>query len=171
MPGRDIREALEKVAQAIAAEPGKASTKGAPATARLLDGLRCEVTGPNGEALVTDMPVAMGGGGTAPNPGWLFRASLASCTTTAVALRAAMLGVRLRTLEVTVESTADLRGNLGLDDKVSAGLSSLATRVRIGADDLSEDELRQIVQWGEARSPMTCTVRDSPAPLLSLEVV
>lgn len=171
MPGPDIREALEKVARAIAAEPGKASTKGAPATARLLDGLRCEVTGPNGEALVTDMPVAMGGGGAAPNPGWLFRASLASCTTTAVALRAAMLGVRLRTLEVTVESMADLRGNLGLDDKVSAGLSSLATRVRIGADDLSEDELRQIVQWGEAHSPMTCTVRDSPAPTLSVEVV
>ena len=170
MPGADIREALERIARAIAAEPGKASTKGAPATARLLDGLRCEVTGPNGEALITDMPVAMGGGGAAPNPGWLFRASLASCTATAVALRAAMLGVRLKTLEVTVESMADLRGNLGLDDKVSAGLSSLATRVRIRGENASEEELRELVRWGEAHSPMTCTVRDSPAPTLSVEL-
>jgi uncharacterized OsmC-like protein len=170
MPGPHIREALDRVARAIAAEPGKASTKGVPATARLVAGLQCEVTGPNGEAIVTDMPAAMGGGGAGPNPGWLFRASLASCTSTAIAMRAAMLGLHLSTLEVTVESTADLRGNLGLDDRVSAALSSLSTRVRIGAEDATEEELRQLVDWGQGHSPMTCTVRDAPRMSLSVEL-
>ena len=108
---------------------------------------------------------------SAPNPGWLFRASLASCTTTAIAMRAAMLGLRLTTLEVTVESTADVRGNLGLDDAISAGLSSLTTRVKIGAAGVPEDQLRQLVQWGEIHSPMTCTVRNSPAYSLVVDVV
>lgn len=171
MSGTSIREALEKVTRAIADQPGKARSKGAPATSRLLDGFRCEIHGPNGEVMLTDMPTTMGGGGSAPNPGWLFRASLASCTTTAIAMRAAMLGLRLTTLEVTVGSTADLRGNLGLDDRISAGLSSLATLVRIGAENASEDQLRQLVQWGEKHSPMTCTVRDPPEYSLIVEVV
>lgn len=171
MSGTSIREAIEKVSRVIAEQPEKAKSKGVPATARLLDGLRCEVKGPNGEALATDMPTTMGGGGSAPNPGWLFRASLASCTTTAIAMRAAMLGLRLTTLEVTVESTADVRGNLGLDSQISAGLSSLSTRVKIGAADASEDQLRQLVQWGENHSPMTCTVRNSPAYSLIVDVV
>lgn len=171
MSGTSIREALEKVSRVVIEQPEKAKSKGAPATARLLDGLRCEVKGPNGEALITDMPATMGGGGSAPNPGWLFRASLASCTTTAIAMRAAMLGVRLTTLEATVESTADVRGNLGLDDEVSAGLSSLTTRVKIGAEDVPADQLRQLVEWGEGHSPMTCTVRNSPTYSLVVEVV
>lgn len=166
-----IREAIEKVGRAVMEQPEKARSKGVPATSRLLDGLRCEVKGPNGEALLTDMPATMGGGGSAPNPGWLFRASLASCTTTAIAMRAAMLGLRLTTLEVTVESTADVRGNLGLDDAISAGLSSLTTRVKIGAAGVPEDQLRQLVQWGEIHSPMTCTVRNSPAYSLVVDVV
>ena len=171
MSGTRIREAIEKVSRVVMEQPEKARSKGVPATARLLDGLRCEVKGPNGEALVTDMPTTMGGGGSAPNPGWLFRASLASCTTTAIAMRAAMVGLRLTTLEVTVESTSDVRGNLGLDDEISAGLSSLSTRVKIGAAEVSEDQLRHIVQWGETHSPMTCTVRNSPTYSLIVEVV
>ena len=48
-----IREAIEKVGRALMEQPEKARSKGVPATSRLLDGLRCEVKGPNGEALLT----------------------------------------------------------------------------------------------------------------------
>lgn len=44
-------------------------------------------------------------------------------------MRAARLGVKLETLEVTVDSDSDNRGLLGLDDRVSAGLLSLRTKV------------------------------------------
>ena len=166
-----IRDAIEKTSKVITEQPEKARSKNAPATARLLDGLRCEVTGPKGETVYTDMPPAMGGAASAPNPGWLLRASLASCTATAIAMRAAKLGVSLTTLEVTVESISDNRGILGLDDKISAGLSSIATRVRIGARDVSPDRLRELAEWGDGHSPVACTARSSPGYALEIEVV
>jgi uncharacterized OsmC-like protein len=165
-----IRDAIEKTSRFIAEQPEKARSKNAPATARLLDGLRCEVTGPKGETVHTDMPPAMGGAASAPNPGWFLRAAMASCTATAIAMRAAKLGVDLTTLEVTVESTSDNRGILGLDDKVSAGLSSIATRVRIGARNVPPDRLRDLAQWGDEHSPVACTARSSPGYALEVEI-
>jgi hypothetical protein len=49
-----ISDALGKMSDAIAADPAKAHAKAAPATARLLEGLRCEVAGPKGEMILTD---------------------------------------------------------------------------------------------------------------------
>ena len=72
-----VREAIEKLGAAISADPAKARGKNASATARLVEGLECEVTGPHGQRLATDMPPAMGGKASAPNPGWLLRSALA----------------------------------------------------------------------------------------------
>lgn len=166
-----IREALENLSSLIAEQPQKARAKNVPATARLLEGLRCEVKGPNGETVHTDMPPAVGGAASAPAPGWLLRAALASCTATTIAMRAAKLGVRLTSLEVTVETSSDNRGMLGLDDKVSAGLSPVTTRVRIGASDVAADQLRELAEWGDHHSPIACTTRSSPDYSLEVEVV
>jgi uncharacterized OsmC-like protein len=171
MSTASIREAIEKTSRTLTEQPEKARSKNVPATARLLDGLRCEVTGPNGETSRTDMPPAMGGTASAPNPAWFLRAALASCTATAIAMRAAKLDVNLTTLEVTVESYSDNRGILGLDDKISAGLSSLATRVKIGASDASADRLRELAEWGDCHSPVACTARIPPSYALEIEVV
>ena len=166
-----IRDAMEKTSRVIAEQPEKARSKNVPATARLLDGLRCEVMGPNGETVQTDMPQAMGGAASAPAPGWLLRAALASCTATVIAMRAAKLGLSLSSLEVTVESNSDNRGILGLDDKVSAGLSSITTRVRIGARDVSPEQLRELAEWGDGHSPVACTARNIPDFAFEVEVV
>jgi len=166
-----IRDALENLSMLIAEQPEKARAKNVPATARVLEGLRCEVIGPNGETVHTDMPLAVGGSASAPAPGWLLRASLASCTATVIAMRAAKLGVSLTTLEVTVESASDNRGMLGLDDKISAGLSPITSRVKIGARDLAADDLRELAEWGDHHSPIACTTRSSPSYSLEVEVV
>jgi uncharacterized OsmC-like protein len=164
-----VRAALETLRDRI--EAGSASAaKHAPATARLIDGLRCAVDGPQGASLMTDMASAMGGGASAPAPGWLLRASLASCTATSIAMRAASLGVELATLEVTVESAGDLRGLLGLDG-VSAGYASIAARVRIAATGTSAAELREIVEWADRHSPIPCTARGSPRYALDVEIL
>ena len=163
-----VREAIDQLSAAIAADPAKARAKSAPATARLTEGLRCELQGPYNERLVTDMPPAMGGGASAPNPGWLMRGAVASCTATVIAMRAAKLGVALSTLEVTVESDSDLRGILGLDDSVSAR-HALRMKVKVGAPSASADALRDIVAWAEAHSPVTCTI--GKPPRLEIEVV
>ena len=72
---------------------------------------------------------SVGGTATAPSPGWLLRAAEASCVTTLIAMRAAVLGVTLETVEVTVDSELDDRGMLGMDD---AGSVRSAVRPRAG---------------------------------------
>lgn len=166
-----INAALGNIGDVITANPEKARAKGAPATARLQDGLRCEVTGPKGETVHTDMPPAMGGSASAPSPGWFFRGAIASCTATTIAMRAARLGVQLKLLEVTVESESDNRGLLGLDDQVSAGFSGMRLIVRIGADGVDSAQLRGLVEWGDAHSPVSCSVRKSPVISLDVQIV
>jgi len=165
-----VREAIERLGAAVVAEPAKAKAKNVPATARVTEGLKCEVTGPNKERVVTDMPSPMGGGGSAPNPAWFLRAGMASCAATVIAMRAAKLGVALTTLEVTVESDSDLRGLLGLDERVSAGLNPMRTKVRISGD-AEPQALRALVEWAEAHSPVGCTVKNAAACSLDIEVV
>lgn len=166
-----IREAIENVSAAISTDPSKARSKNAPATARLTAGLQCEISGPHNERLVTDMPPAMGGMASGPNPGWLLRGALASCTATVIAMRAAKLGMVLSSLEVTVESDSDNRGILGLDEDVSAGLASVRMKVKIGAPEASPATLREIVAWADAHSPVGCTMRQAPGCSLDVEVV
>lgn len=165
-----IREAIETLSAAITADPGKAAARHAPATARLTEGLQCTLSGPHGERVLTDMPPAMGGAASGPNPGWLLRGALASCTATVIAMRAAKLGIRLDTLEVIVESEGDNRGLLGLDEGVSAGLGAVRTKVKI-AGDAPAATLRDLVAWADAHSPVACTVRQPPKCALQIEIV
>jgi uncharacterized OsmC-like protein len=170
MSRMQIREAIERLGSAIAAEPAKAQVKNPPVTARLTEGLKCELAGPQGQRFVTDMPQAMGGTATAPNPGWFLRGAMAACTASVIAMRAAKLGIALETLEVTVEGETDQRGILGLDENVSAGQSALRTIVKIRGH-AAEETLRELVCWAEAHSPVGCTVREGPANPLEIQVV
>jgi len=167
----NITAALDALGNAIRADPAKSRAKAVPATARLLDGLRCEVKGPRGESVHTDMPSALGGTASAPNPGWLLRGALASCMTTVVAMRAARLGLALRVLEITVESESDHRGILGMDDGVTAGFTALRFRVKIGADGVAPSKLRELVEWGDAHAPVCCTVRAPPVAAVEIEIL
>src|SRR5256714_2987080 len=166
-----IATALDMVSAAIKTSPEKARAKYAPATATLDEGLKCSVTGPSGEKIVTDMTKAMGGNASAPNPGWYFRAAVAACCSTAIAMNAARRGINLTTLEVTVEADGDNRGILGMDDAVSAGHAALRTNVKIAADNASPEQLQELVRYAEARSPVGCTVRDAPPNSLHVDLV
>ena len=165
-----IKEAIDSLSAAISADPAQARGKNLPATARLVEGLKCELRGPYNEQLVTDMPPAMGGGASAPNPGWLLRAALASCTATVIGMRAAKLGMTLSNVEVTVETDSDLRGILGLDENVSARHAAMRMKVKISAPGHSPEALREIVEWAEAHSPVSCTVKQKPSCSLEIEV-
>ena len=164
-----IREALERLRGQIAAQPEKARARPGPTTARIVQGLRCEVRGPNGETVSTDMAPAMGGEASAPPPGWLMRASLASCTATCIAMRAATLGAQLTLLEVSVESDADQRGMLGMDERIPAGPSAFGAKVRIGAAGVPADELRALAEWADRHAPVASTARGSPRYSLEVE--
>ena len=117
--------------------------------------------GPKCAALISDMPKGIGGGGAAPTPGWFLCAALANCDATVIAMRAAQLGVVLTRLEVTVDSVSDDRGILGLGDDIPPGPQSMRIRVAIAADGATPEQLRQIVEWAEAHSPVGDALRRS----------
>ena len=104
-----IQNSVKDVIAYLKENPKDALSNDPPVTAVMENGLRCRATGVDGESIVTDMPEAIGGGGSAPSPGWLSRAALATCDATRIALHAAQLGVTLDTLEVTADSVSDDR--------------------------------------------------------------
>ena len=123
-----IRSAIEEASRYLAEHPEAAADTDAAATAVREEGLRFRVEGPKG-SVSSDMTKSVGGDASAPSPGWLLRAALASCDATLVAMEAARDGIDLTGLEVAVESDSDFRGVLGVDDSVEPG--PLAVRVRI----------------------------------------
>jgi uncharacterized OsmC-like protein len=146
-----IRRALENAAGYLADHPDAATGLDTPATAVHVDGLRCRVEGPFGE-LMTDMAKSLGGGGSAPSPGWLMRAALASCDATIVAMEAARAGIELTKLAVTVVSESDNRGVLGVGDAVPPGPLSVRVRIELAASNVGPDELRELAHRAESRS-------------------
>jgi uncharacterized OsmC-like protein len=148
-----IRSAIETASAYLIEHPEGAVSTDAAATAVREDGLRFRVEGPKG-TLVTDMANSVGGGETAPTPAWMMRAALASCDATLVAMEAARGGVELTDLNVTVDSESDFRGVLGVDDSVHAGPRAIRVRIELAAANATEEQLREIVQRAEARSPV-----------------
>jgi uncharacterized OsmC-like protein len=148
-----IRSAIETACAHLADHPEAAVSTDAAATAVREDGLRFRVEGPKG-AVTTDMANSVGGGASAPTPAWLMRAALASCDATLIAMEAARDGVELTDLKVTVDSESDFRGVLGVDDSVHAGPRAMRVCIEVAADNATDDELREIVQRAEARSPV-----------------
>jgi uncharacterized OsmC-like protein len=130
-----------------------------PATATVEGGLRVRTTDPAGAEIVSDMTEGVGGGGTAPSPGWLLRAANASCIATLIAMRAAEEAVELKGLQVTVDSESDDYGILGLDEAVPSGPLSMRVVVRVGSASASEDRVRAIVAWGVAHCPVCDAVK------------
>ncbi|HWX30317.1 MAG TPA: OsmC family protein [Steroidobacteraceae bacterium] len=170
MSNLQARDALERAQRVFLEKPAAARKAGAIATAVWRNGLFCEITGPTSERAMTDMPEPMGGNGSGPSPGWLLRAGMASCAATSIAMRAAMLGIELRQLEVSVKSESDARGLVGIPNAPTA-FGDMRMSIRIGADGVEESQLRELAMWAGDHSPVSCTLRDSPPVTLDISVV
>jgi organic hydroperoxide reductase OsmC/OhrA len=166
MDTADIARALQRADQAFQRKPALALHEDSPATAVFDAGLIGRIEGAAGLAVRTDMPAGMGGDDAGPTPGWLMRAGLASCLGTVIAMRAARLGLVLRRLEVTASGRSDARGLLG-DGPV--GPLELALTVHVEADGVPAAQLRELVAWADAHSPVSDALRRPLA--LDLRVV
>jgi uncharacterized OsmC-like protein len=114
-----LADAIRGATEYLAVHPEEAKYTDSEAVATLRDALRVVVRDPSGRTVETDMPTGVGGADTAPSPGWLFRAALAACDATLIAMRAAALGVALHRVEVSIDSESNDYGILGLDESVS----------------------------------------------------
>lgn len=170
MGSHEIATAVAGAREYLSAHPDEARYRDSGATARVEDGLRVRVEGPDGASLTTDMVSAVGGGGSAPSPAWLFRAGYAACVATLISLAAAMESVELTSLEVTVDSESDDRGILGIDQSVPAGPLSVRVAVRIASASADEGRLRAIVEWGSSHCPVDDLVRRAVPVELVVEI-
>lgn len=159
MGSDDIATAVAGAREYLSAHPEEARYRDSAATAVIEEGLRVRVDGPDGASVSTDMVSAVGGGGSAPSPAWLFRAGYASCVATLITLAAAVEGVELTGLAVTVDSESDDRGILGIDASVPAGPLAVRVAVRVASATAGEDRVREIVEWGRSHCPVDDVVR------------
>lgn len=164
MGAASIKEAIATATDYLQRNPADARSTDSVATASLVDGLVVRVIGPDGATLTTDMVPSVGGTSTAPSPGWLLRAAEASCVVTLIAMRAAMLGITLQVLEVSVDSESDDRGLLGIDELVPAGPLSGRVAVRLTADGVDQATLEEIARWGVAHCPV-CEALERVVPI------
>jgi uncharacterized OsmC-like protein len=101
----------------------------------------------------TDEPIVLLGGDRAPNPVVYLLHSLAGCLAGAIAYHAAARGISVEQIETQLEGDIDLRGFLGLDEKVRPGYKQIRVKMRIKAD-CPESKLKEIAQFGSKYSPV-----------------
>jgi uncharacterized OsmC-like protein len=163
-----IAEAVAQATAYLTQHPDEARYRDSAAHAHLDSGLTVSVTGPSGEALRTDMPAGIGGTGSAPSPGWAFRAAAASCVASLVVIRAAEKRIELTSVDVDVDSESDDRGILGLNPAIPAGPLSMKVVVSVVARHAGRDAIDELATWAVAHCPVTDAVSRSVP--LTLEI-
>src|SRR5438128_5287670 len=158
MSNAAIRDALRDATAYLSQNPKAARYIDSKDIAVLDAGLGVTVTGPSGALVRTDMPESVGGGGSAPSPGWLLRAAQASCLATLIAMRAAQEGLKPGRIEVVVDSESDDRGILGIDDSVPAGPLSSRALVQVELAG-SQDKFDAVMRWADMHCPVQDAVR------------
>jgi uncharacterized OsmC-like protein len=174
MATENIAAAVARVQTVLQRRPQTGLHDDAPATARWMGGLRIISSHANGARIASDMPAELGGTGDQVSPGWLFRAGLAACLGTCIAIQAAAAGIPLTALEVRATSRSDLRGLLGMCESdgelVGAGPVAASLTVRIAAPDVPPEELNRLVERSYLQSPISAALRDAVPVSLAVEV-
>lgn len=163
MTMQDVAIAMQRVQAVLRRRPEMGLHDDAPATASWQGGAQVVTGHANGTRVPSDLPVELGGGGAQVTPGWLFRAGLAACAATSIAMAVAEAGIELELLEVRAGSRSDTRGALGMKDgegqPVFAGPGEVQLHVRIRAHGTSPERLHALVETGCRRSPIPNAVQ------------
>lgn len=101
----------------------------------------------------TDEPQPLGGTDSAIDPMELLLASLGTCLTIGWVTHANQRGIDFKDLKISVRAPYDLRGYLGLDEKVRPGFLDLEYDVQVESD-AAPEVLEEIKAAAEAGSPM-----------------
>lgn len=84
--------------------------------------------------IVADEPIELLGQDSAPNPQELLMAALNACMAVGYAANAAMMGIKIHSLEIETDGTLDLRGFLGIDESVNPGYDQVRVVIRLHTD-------------------------------------
>lgn len=102
--------------------------------------------------IIADEPADLMGGDSAPNPQELLMSAMNACMTVGYVAQATVRGISLSVLEIETDGMLDMRGFLGIDDRISPGYQQLDFTVRIGGN-ASADSFREIHEAVMQSSP------------------
>jgi uncharacterized OsmC-like protein len=89
-------------------------------------------------SIVADEPLELLGQNSAPNPQELLMAAFNACIMVGYVATASVMGINLDSVEIETTGELDLRGFLGIDDKVKPGYDSIEYTVRMKGDGSAE---------------------------------
>ena len=102
-----------------------------------------------------------GGSGDLACSGDLLLASLAACQEITLRMVAAVMGIPLQQVEVTVQGDMDFRGTMGVDPETPVGFEQIRTAIRVVAD-APPDRLERLAQRAERYCVVASTLRQPP---------
>lgn len=103
--------------------------------------------------LDADEPKVLLGTDRGANPVEYVLTALAGCLTTSLVYHAAARGIAVEEVESHLEGDLDLRGFLGISEEVRNGYENIRVTFKIKAD-ATEEQLRELVQLAQNRSPV-----------------
>jgi len=112
---------------------------------------------------VKDEPPVLLGNDTGANPVEYLLAGLAGCITTSLVAHAAAKGIKIDSIESTLEGDIDLQGLLQLDKNVNPGYQGINISFKIESD-ASEETLQELIELAKNASPVANTV-SRPTPV------
>ena len=146
---KEIKNKFERNEKALTLKPKLGLSTGVSVT-RVVDGLQCEIKEGDWE-LKTDMPIQVGGNGSAPTGGVLGRAALGSCLASGYMMWASKLNIQIDNLEIRIEADYD-DGGLFATSVAPPGYSEIRYHVHIESP-LSAEEIETFLDKADKHSP------------------
>lgn len=106
----------------------------------------------------------------APNATEALLHALACCLNASFIYHAAAKNITVRELELNMEGDLDVRGFLGLDENIRNGYSQIRVNFRVKAD-ASEEQVRELVELAQKRSPVFDIVTHETPVVANVEIV
>jgi uncharacterized OsmC-like protein len=100
-----------------------------------------------------DEPPVLLSGDKGANPVEYVLAALSGCLTTSLVYHAAARGIAIHEVESRYEGDLDLRGFLGLDERVRNGYERIRVTFRVKGD-ATEEQLDELLGLAQKRSPV-----------------
>ena len=99
----------------------------------------------------------------APNAVEAVLSALAGCMTVAFIYPASAQGMKVESLEYSMDGDVDLQGFLQLSDKVRPGLQNIRVRAKVKAD-ATREKIQELLEYAAKTSPVMVTIRN-PVPV------
>lgn len=115
-----------------------------------------------------DEPPVLLGTNTAPNAVETVLHALASCLAVGFVYNAAAQGIKVDSLDFSVDGDLDLHGFLGLSDEVRPGYENIQVTYRVKAD-APREKIAELCDYVQKTSPVVDIIRNSVPVTVTLE--